>query len=33
MAFLLTEVVDDFEITDKLGFFTLDNADSNDTCF
>lgn len=32
MASLLTKIVDEFEITDKFRFFTLDNADSNDTC-
>jgi hAT family C-terminal dimerisation region len=32
MASVLIDVAQDYEITDKLGFFTLDNADSNDTC-
>jgi hypothetical protein len=31
-AIYLSEVVKEYEITDRLGFFTLDNADTNDTC-
>ena len=32
MASHLLEVAQEYEITDKLGFFTLDNAGTNDTC-
>jgi hypothetical protein len=32
MASLLIKIVDEFEITNKLRFFILDNANSNDTC-
>ncbi len=32
MAGILITVVEEYEITDRLGFFTLDNAESNDTC-
>jgi hypothetical protein len=32
MAFYLFDVAQEYEITDCLGFFTLNNADSNDTC-
>ena len=32
MAAYLTEVVDEYEIVDQMGFFTLDNAESNDAC-
>ena len=32
MAAYVSKVVEEYEITDKIGFFTLDNAKSNDTC-
>jgi hypothetical protein len=32
MASHLLEVAQEYEISDKLGFFTLDNAGTNDTC-
>lgn len=32
MANLLVEIVREFDITDQLGFFVIDNASSNDTC-
>jgi hypothetical protein len=32
MAEYVSKVVDDYEISDQLGFFTLDNAPLNDTC-
>ena len=32
MTAYISEVVNEYEITDKIGFFTLDNAKSNDIC-
>ena len=32
MAQTVTEVIDDYQIRNKIGYFVLDNADSNDTC-
>jgi hypothetical protein len=32
MAQILTTVVEEYQLAERLGFFTLDNADSNDTC-
>jgi hypothetical protein len=32
MAFYVFKVINNYDITDKIGFFTLDNARSNDTC-
>lgn len=32
MAMLLLKIVREFEITDRLGYFTIDNAESNDIC-
>ena len=32
MAILLLKIVREFEITDRIGYFTIDNAESNDVC-
>jgi hypothetical protein len=32
MAKMLVRIIQEFEITDRLGYFMIDNADSNDTC-
>jgi hypothetical protein len=32
MVTYISEVVNEHEITDKIGFFTLGSAKSNDTC-
>lgn len=32
MASILTDVAQEYEITENFGFFTIDNAESNDTC-
>ena len=31
MSKLLMEIIQEFEFTDRLGYFMIDNADSNDT--
>jgi hypothetical protein len=32
MAKMLLGIIQEFELTDRLGYFMIDNADSNDTC-
>lgn len=32
MSKLLVGIIQEFELTDRLGYFMIDNADSNDTC-
>ena len=32
MAKMLVRIIQEFELTDRLGYFMIDNADSNDTC-
>jgi hypothetical protein len=32
MSSLLIEIINDFDLKERLGYFIIDNASSNDTC-
>ena len=32
MGFLLIEIINDFDLKERLGYFITDNVSSNDTC-